>query len=289
MTFSETSPGFPSTDLYLVCNATEEKIQIVAGAPDAPAASGPRPRQSRAGRRNPPFFASERAALGQGLCYVASDIAHALAGAGCPVSEAGARLRGIACVRGPGSFTGLRLILSSVLGLHKAWGTPLAGLDYLPLLARGAGAEEGELVWVLTHSRQRQVYTQGFRARRSTESVICDALAPPEALGIDAVADLLCAADAPCRVVGSGLRKNFDFFNERFCGSQQITFLPGSFDTPAPELLLQAAVQAEYEARAITPLYLRASDAEDNLQEIAKKHGFDPDAAARLLAKRTND
>ncbi len=139
MTSNAISPGFQSTDLFLVCNATEDKIQIVAGSPETSGSTQPAPRQARAKRRIPPFYASERAALGQGLCYVTTDIAHALEGAGCPISETAGRLKGIACVRGPGSFTGLRLVLSSVLGLHKAWGTPLAGIDYLPLLAQGAG------------------------------------------------------------------------------------------------------------------------------------------------------
>lgn len=289
MTSSEISPGFRSTDLYLVCNATEEKIQIVAGAPETPGLQKSRLRQSRAGRRSSPFFASERAAVGQGLCYVASDIAHALEEAGCPVPEASSRLKGIACVRGPGSFTGLRLVLSTVLGLHKAWGTPVAGLDYLPLLARGAGAEHGETVWVLTHSRNRQVYAQSFQIVAEPTTGAYEPAAPPEPLELDTVAALLRGTESPCRILGSGLRKNYDFFSAQLADIRQHTLLPDVFDTPAPSLLLQAAAEAEYSAAPISPLYLRASDAEDNLVEIAKKHGFDPRTAVQLLAKRTSD
>ncbi|MFW5792462.1 MAG: tRNA (adenosine(37)-N6)-threonylcarbamoyltransferase complex dimerization subunit type 1 TsaB, partial [Desulfohalobiaceae bacterium] len=63
-----------------------------------------------------------------------------------------ADLGGIAAVRGPGSFTGVRLVLATVLGLSRGGAVPQAGLDYLPLLAAGpAGLLHGEL-WVCTHA-----------------------------------------------------------------------------------------------------------------------------------------
>ncbi len=285
MISKETSPGFQSTDLYLVCNATEEKIQVVTGTPGPFPTTG----KPRAGRGNPPFFASERASMGQGLCHVAPDIAYALSEAGCPVSETAGSLKGIACVRGPGSFTGLRLVLSTVLGLHKAWGVPLAGLEYLPLLARGAGAMHGETVWVLTYSRQRQVYAQSFLATAEEGQGGLKTLSAPEALEIDVAAERIRAVQSPCRILGSGLRKNFDFFSERFSDCPYSTLLPDVFDTPSPFLLLQAAAEAEYAAAPITPLYLRASDAEDNIEYIARKHGFDPEKAVQVLAERTRD
>ena len=66
----------------------------------------------------------------------------------------------IACVRGPGSFTGIRLALTTALGLARSIASQplLAGLDYLPLLANTALEEVSSSqlpasVWVLTHAR----------------------------------------------------------------------------------------------------------------------------------------
>ena len=54
------------------------------------------------------------------------------------LTEAGARLAdlaGIAALRGPGSFTGLRIGLATVLGLHQATGVPATALESLWALA----------------------------------------------------------------------------------------------------------------------------------------------------------
>ncbi|MDR2488302.1 MAG: tRNA (adenosine(37)-N6)-threonylcarbamoyltransferase complex dimerization subunit type 1 TsaB [Desulfovibrio sp.] len=96
----------------------------------------------------------------------------------------------IACVRGPGSFTGLRLVLATAAGLARATGALQAGIEYLPLLAysawhrlqgmpgafeypssppegrsrRGKPARQGkeQSLWVLTHARKDFVHMQGF-------------------------------------------------------------------------------------------------------------------------------
>jgi tRNA threonylcarbamoyl adenosine modification protein YeaZ len=51
-----------------------------------------------------------------------------------------AGLAGLAALAGPGSFTGLRIGLTTILGLHQATGRPATALPTLPVLARAAGA-----------------------------------------------------------------------------------------------------------------------------------------------------
>jgi tRNA threonylcarbamoyladenosine biosynthesis protein TsaB len=52
-------------------------------------------------------------------------------------------LGGIAVLRGPGSFTGLRIGLATVLGLHQALGVRATALPTLPVLASSAAASAG--------------------------------------------------------------------------------------------------------------------------------------------------
>jgi len=57
------------------------------------------------------------------------------------LEEAGARIgdvEGILALRGPGSFTGLRVGLASALGLHQALGTPATAVPTLEVLATSA-------------------------------------------------------------------------------------------------------------------------------------------------------
>lgn len=51
-------------------------------------------------------------------------------------------LGGIVVLRGPGSFTGLRIGLATALGLHQALGCPATAIPSLPVLAAAAGATE---------------------------------------------------------------------------------------------------------------------------------------------------
>jgi tRNA threonylcarbamoyl adenosine modification protein YeaZ len=53
-------------------------------------------------------------------------------------------LAGIVALAGPGSFTGLRVGLATVLGLHQATGVPAAAVPTLPVLAAAVPAEPGE-------------------------------------------------------------------------------------------------------------------------------------------------
>jgi N6-L-threonylcarbamoyladenine synthase len=65
------------------------------------------------------------------------------------LTEAGARLTdlaGIAALRGPGSFTGLRIGLATVLGLHQATGVPATAIPTLHALASMGSTASGTVI-----------------------------------------------------------------------------------------------------------------------------------------------
>ncbi len=70
------------------------------------------------------------------------------------------RIAAVGAVRGPGSFTGLRVGLAAAEGLSLALGVPAFGLDSLTALAM-ASAQEGEGVSLLD-ARRSQVYCRPF-------------------------------------------------------------------------------------------------------------------------------
>jgi tRNA threonylcarbamoyl adenosine modification protein YeaZ len=173
--------------------------------------------------------------------------------------------RGIACTRGPGSFTGIRVVLATMEGLSQSSGIPLAGLDYLPLLAQDLMAQWHDEAWIMTYARKNQVYMQGFSMPDTTP------LGPPRVCHHDCAAEILCARPGEVLVGGSGITKNHSFFSSRLSSS---TVKVTKRDLLCPEALLQAALKAGFAHAPVHPLYIRASDAEDNLAAIAKKRGI---------------
>ncbi|PTN38916.1 tRNA (adenosine(37)-N6)-threonylcarbamoyltransferase complex dimerization subunit type 1 TsaB [Desulfonatronum sp. SC1] len=189
-------------------------------------------------------------------------------------------LSGIACVRGPGNFTGLRLCLATTYGLAMGAGLPMGGLDYLPLLAAGpAPMLQGRLA-VLTHARTRLVHAQSFQVSASPASreisteLRVTPLNDPRILAVDIPSDLhslLGDDDQPLYLLGSGVRRNLEWIKAEL---PQARVLDPSWDAPQAHVLIQAAMNATFGLTPIEPLYLRPCDAEENLEFFAAKRGF---------------
>lgn len=198
-----------------------------------------------------------------------------------------AHIREIACVTGPGSFTGIRLTLATATGLSLATGTLQGGIPYLPLLAAGAkeafqAVPQGKKppnIWVATHARNNLVHIQGFTETGAllTEVLV---LSPEEALR----EIVRVAPDTPALLLGSGITRNIEVWQSGLSELYENSrILPASFNAPSPALLAEAAQKARYSAFDVAPLYVRASDAEENLAHIAGKLGLDPKAAIKRL------
>ena len=185
-------------------------------------------------------------------------------------------LTALACVRGPGSFTGVRLGLAFCHGVSLARALPMAGLDYLPLLA-AAGFTSGQTfdeVHVLAHSRTARVYHQAFAS--GPDLFTPSALSPPRDLVAQAAHDAIAArvAAAPSlrfALLGTGLRRNAAVFAP-LAGSGDVALL--DIEAPTHQALLRAAQAAAYDGPPIEACYLRGSDAEENLAVIAAARGL---------------
>ncbi|MFW6381025.1 MAG: tRNA (adenosine(37)-N6)-threonylcarbamoyltransferase complex dimerization subunit type 1 TsaB, partial [Bacillota bacterium] len=75
-------------------------------------------------------------------------------------------IEGMAVTIGPGSFTGLRIGLSTVKAMAQYLQVPVRGVSTLEVLAQGCTGCQGLLVPVLDARRQR-VYTALFRSKHS--------------------------------------------------------------------------------------------------------------------------
>ena len=196
----------------------------------------------------------------------------------------------IACVAGPGSFTGLRLVLTTAAAFRRATGARIAALNTLQALAASLPASllsdrgEAARVRAITHARRGLVHGQDFLCGNGL----------PIPVGEPAMWELaaVCTSPLPHFMIGSGVTRNLAFLQNRLAEQNtRVHLLPEEFDQPAPRALLaltMALPESAWGDTDIDPLYLRPCDAVDNLGSIAGKRGQAPEEAYaeldRLLA-----
>lgn len=255
---------YPEASLTLAISATEGRLALVLG------------REAAAGAEL--LAAQDWQATAQGVEILASALKTMLETLKLTPRHIGR----IAAVNGPGSFTGLRLAITTAAGLARAIGATQAPLPYLPLLAANAvelyrdSGERRRLdeIWVLTYARRELVYAQRFMPQVNIIKPKSDILV----LTLQEAVAVL--AERATTICGSGLSKNRAFFAEALPNARLLGPL---CDQPSASFLLSVALKATYEHADILPLYSRGSDAEENLPQIAERLGLDPEAAQKRL------
>lgn len=167
------------------------------------------------------------------------------------------RIDAIAVSLGPGSFTGLRIGLSTAKGLSFAAGKPLIGVPSLDALA-SQGMGQGLPICALVDARKKEVYAAFYRENNAGEMVRESdylALAP---------AALAQRINEPTFLLGSGVELYRDLLAEHL-GDRALFADPARFFARAMsvgQLAIAKVRNQDFLAPTAGPLYVRASDAE---------------------------
>lgn len=190
------------------------------------------------------------------------------------LAERGIARGDIACVcvgRGPGSFTGVRIGVSSVKALAHAAGKPCVGVDALHALAANIQAFDGVICPILD-ARAQQVYGAMFRAGDVPQRLCGD-----EAMPLTAFLDRVEATGERALFLGDGVAAMRGAIEARlggraqFAAPQHMNLRAGS----ACAIAMRLAEQGETtDYLHLLPLYLRAPQAErERAAREAASHG----------------
>ena len=196
------------------------------------------------------------------------------------------KFRRIACVCGPGSHTGIRLVLTTAAAFRRIGKAQLASLDYMQSLASTAaimrGLPYGSKIYVLTNAARNLLHFRSFLsygpqipAQPLSE---LELLSPAQALAK--------FSTQPCHICGSALNKYQDIFNDPYANMERMNypgpqFMPNLIN-PNLDALRLLARHGDYFPRDLEPINIRNCDAVENLEDIAIKRGEDP---VELLTK----
>ena len=171
----------------------------------------------------------------------------------------------IAVAHGPGSFTGVRIGVSTAKGLSWAADKPAVGVSATEAMAWGAaGVPEGATICCAMDARRNQIYNALFQHKDGEPCRICE----DRAIGLDELAVELEERGGTYYIIGDGAELCHNRLKE---SGISCVLAPEPVRMQSALGVALAAQKAESgSAHDLLPFYLRLSQAERERQEREK-------------------
>ncbi len=186
-----------------------------------------------------------------------------LADCGTDISE----IELFAVANGPGSFTGLRIGISTLKGMAHAGGKPVVEVSTLEALAHNIYMSDA-VICPIMDARRAQVYNAVYEWKEGRQV----ALAEPRALSVEE-----CVADVKeygkkVIFLGDGVPVHREYIAEAM--GDMAVFAPPSCNSHRASSVAAIACERKEEAKncfEVVPVYLRKPQAERELEERSKQ------------------
>lgn len=167
-----------------------------------------------------------------------------------------AELDRIAVVSGPGSFTGVRIGVSTVKGLAHAHNTPCVAVDALETMAAGAGEFSG-VICPIQDARAGQVYGAAFTAGDARPERLMEDIP----LKLEEYVQIIRPFGDRFLFLGDGMPVHREKLM-KLLGDAAVFAKPAlAFLRPASVAYLASLAEDTVDYLALEPLYLRAPNA----------------------------
>ena len=164
-----------------------------------------------------------------------------------------------AVAQGPGSFTGIRIGISTVKGLSWAAEKPCIGVSTLAAMAWN-GIAAGGLICPVTDARRNEVYNALFRVENSRPIRLC----PDRAITLEKLADELRQFEETVFLTGDGAELADAWMRD--CGIR-VRLAPEPLRMQnAWGVAMEAEGKTPGSSQELLPVYLRLSQAERERQ-----------------------
>lgn len=169
----------------------------------------------------------------------------------------------IAASQGPGSFTGIRIGVSSARALAQVMGLPTIAVPTLKAFAYNMPDFNG-LICPVFDARRSQVYAGAYKWENGSIVEVVEG-AP---YAIDEFLEKTAAAGLPRMFFGDGIKAYSDRFSEEEIAPEPIRLQMASSVVKLAKDMLEAGESLHYED--LKPNYMRKAEAERKLEEKSK-------------------